>query len=112
MEEALERMQPKRIPTIIVTWDKRELELGQCRRIAGEAIVYLHVGVIADRAKDALEARALIADVLAHELGHAELTCSDADHGLLLPRAHRLTPEAPSLRRSYVWETLRPAPDD
>lgn len=104
IEEAIERMQPKRMPTLIVTFDKDELEMGQCRRIAGQPFVYLHLGAIADRAGSPIEARALIAEVLAHELGHAELTCSDADHALLLPRAHRLSSDEARLHRSYVWQ--------
>ncbi|MGC4087792.1 MAG: hypothetical protein QM756_07825 [Polyangiaceae bacterium] len=114
MEDAIQRMQPRQLPTIIVTWSKDALELGQCRRIAGEAIIYLHLGVIADRAQSADQVRALTAEVLAHELGHAELSCTDADHAALLPHAHRLSKaerprrpdnEGPDVKRSYVWET-------
>ena len=104
IEEAIERMQPKHMPTLIVTFDKDELEMGQCRRIAGQAFVYLHLGVITDRVDSPLEARALIAEVLAHELGHAELTCSDADHAVLLPRARRIHSDEARLTRSYVWQ--------
>ncbi|HET9929092.1 MAG TPA: hypothetical protein VFQ35_00310 [Polyangiaceae bacterium] len=104
IQEAIERMQPTRMPTLIVTFDKDALEMGQCRRIAGETIVYLHLGAIADRTSSPTEARALIAEVLAHELGHAELTCSDADHGLLLPHARRLSRDEARLHRSYVWQ--------
>lgn len=103
IQEAIERMHPKRMPTLIVTFDADALEFGQCRRIAGEAIVYLHLGVIADRTNSPTEARALISEVLAHELGHAELTCSDADHALLLPRAQRRARDD-GLQRSYVWQ--------
>lgn len=104
IQEGIERMQPTHMPTIIVTFDKDALDMGQCRRIAGETIVYLHLAAIADRTSSPAEARALIAEVVAHELGHAELTCSDADHALLLPRAHRLSRDEARLHRSYVWE--------
>ncbi len=55
-------------------------ELGACKAIAGKRVVYLYVASILKRTRSTQEARLKIAQVLTHELAHAALTCSDADH--------------------------------
>jgi hypothetical protein len=103
MTDAIDHAHVEQLPTIVVTWDKDQDELGQCRRIAGVPIIYLNVGTIVESTDSPEQARQLISEVLTHELGHARLTCSDADHAVL-PRAKRLTAAAPALRRMFAWE--------
>lgn len=70
-------------PDIYVDLTTRGDELGSCRVIAGRRVVYLYVASILKRTRSTAEARLKIAEVLAHELSHAALTCSDADHSTL-----------------------------
>lgn len=70
-------------PDVYVDMTTRGEELGSCRVIADRRVVYLYVASILGRVRNATEARLKIAEVLAHELGHAALTCSDADHSEL-----------------------------
>jgi hypothetical protein len=106
MSDAVERVQPAHVPTLIMTWDLQRNELGQCKRIDGEPVIYVHVGRIREQTRSVEEARELIAEVLAHELGHAQLTCSDRDHAVLArvtPRTRVVDPPT-RLNISYAWE--------
>jgi hypothetical protein len=104
IKDAIDTAQPDRLPTLVVTWDPGEAELGQCKRIAGEPVVYLHVGRILDSSDTVEQTRALIAEVLVHELAHARLTCTDADHAILPPPVRRLPRTSPSLLKQYSWD--------
>jgi hypothetical protein len=104
IKDAIDSAQPQRIPTLVVTWGAAEVELGQCKRIAGQTVVYLNVGKITDSVGTVEEARALIAEVLLHELAHARLTCSDADHAHLPLPAPRAVPDTPSVLKRYAWD--------
>lgn len=112
IKDAIDSAQPERVPTLVVTWDPAEIELGQCRRVAGQPVVYLHVGRILDSANTVEEARALIAEVLVHELAHARLTCTDADHTQLPPPARRVPRGAPTLLKQYAWDAFGTAGRD
>jgi hypothetical protein len=104
IQDAIVSTQPERVPTLVVTWDPGEVELGQCKRIAGQPVVYLHIGKILDSANTVEEARTLIAEVLVHELAHARLTCSDADHAQLPRPTPRVPRGAPTLLKQYAWD--------
>jgi hypothetical protein len=106
MSDAVERVQPAHVPTLIMTWDLQSNELGQCKRIDGEPVIYIHVGRIREQTRSVREARELITEVLVHELGHARLTCSDRDHAVLArvtPRTRVVDPPT-RLNISYAWE--------
>lgn len=85
VEDAVRQAAPERMPTIVVTWNEDAPGFGACRIVAGERLVYVHAGRILRVARTVEEARSLITDVLVHELGHAALSCSDADHQELAP---------------------------
>jgi len=104
IKDAIDSSQPERVPTLVVTWDPAEAELGQCRRIAGQTVIYLHVGRILDSAATVAEARSLITEVLVHELAHARLTCTDADHARLPPPAPRIAHKPSILLKQYAWD--------
>lgn len=104
IQDAIASTQPERVPTLVVTWDPGEVELGQCKRIAGQPVVYLHIGRILDSANTVEEARTLISEVLVHELAHARLTCSDADHAQLPRPTPRIPRGAPTLLKQYAWD--------
>jgi hypothetical protein len=104
IKDAIDSSQPERLPTLVVTWDAAEAELGQCRRIAGQTVVYLHVGRILESAATVAEARSLITEVLVHELAHARLTCTDADHAHLPAPAARMAHKSPTLLKQYAWD--------
>jgi hypothetical protein len=104
IKDAIDSSPPARLPTLVVTWDPAEVELGQCRRIAGQIVVYLHVGRILESAATVAEARSLITEVLVHELAHARLTCTDADHAHLPQPAPRIAHKSPTLLKQYAWD--------
>jgi hypothetical protein len=80
--DAVEQAAPTEPPTIVVDW-RHEGPMGECKRIDGAPIVYLYPRVILRAARTTQEARSLIRDVLAHELAHAVLSCSDKDHEVM-----------------------------
>lgn len=69
-------------PDIYVSWEQTG-SMGSCKTIAGRRIVYIRPHVILRAARTTQEARSLITDVLAHELAHAALSCSDTDHQVI-----------------------------
>jgi hypothetical protein len=101
------RMEPNEMPMMVLTWDIDQHNLGQCRRVAGQPVVYLHLGKILEATKNVEEARELIAEVLTHELGHARLTCSDDDHRVLPKPSRSNAVESSSLVRTYSGEKVR-----
>ena len=102
IKRAASPLDPKKMPTMVLTWDSDQPDLGQCRRVAGEPVVYLHMGKILESARSVQEAEDLIAEVLTHELGHARLTCSDDDHRILPKRS--IAAEKSIVTRSYTWD--------
>lgn len=67
-------------PDVYVDLSTRGSRLGSCRIVAGRRVVTLYVAAIIQQTRSTREARLRIGEVLAHELIHAGLTCSDADH--------------------------------
>jgi hypothetical protein len=67
-------------PTIIVDFNPEAKDFGACSTVAGVRYITIYVGAIMKHARTPREGRLLIAEVLAHELGHAALTCTDQDH--------------------------------
>lgn len=70
-------------PIIVVDFETLDQGLGKCSVIEGDKYIYVYIAAIMKQAKSVREGRLLIAEVLSHELGHAALTCSDADHEVL-----------------------------
>ncbi|HET9954988.1 MAG TPA: hypothetical protein VFQ61_10815 [Polyangiaceae bacterium] len=108
IQDALSATQPRILPTLIITWEADEPDLGQCKRVSGEVVIYLHMGRILQAARSESEVRPLVAEVLSHELAHANMTCTDADH-YRMPRPSVVGLEKPDgLKRRFAWETVRP----
>lgn len=67
-------------PEVLVSWREDDGPLGTCRRVDGIPLVTIYPRRIIRQAQDVAHGRLLIGQVVAHELQHARLTCTDADH--------------------------------
>jgi hypothetical protein len=67
-------------PEVLVSWREDDGPLGTCRRVDGIPLVTIYPLRIIRQAQDVAQGRLLIGQVVAHELQHARLTCTDADH--------------------------------
>lgn len=78
--DGLRRANTDAPPRIEVSWTRGHRHLGTCRMVEGVPVVQINVADILDQSESLADAREQIARVTEHEVLHARLTCSDADH--------------------------------
>lgn len=78
--DGLRRARAEQPPRIEVSWTRGHRYLGTCRMVEGVPVIQINVADILDQSGSDIDAREQIARVTEHEVLHARLTCSDADH--------------------------------
>jgi hypothetical protein len=80
VEEGIAAAHIARPPTVVIDWTRHPGPLGTCRETEVGRVITIFAGRILEQADTVQSARRLFAEVVAHELTHAALSCSARDH--------------------------------